>query len=282
MVVLKYHSPPNYSINPPNKGGFLELGSVIKSIETADEPLNQECHVAIPAKTKQTHTQRGFTARLSSMTRGDYGVWAKLVGVDAAGGEVSWAHGRSGEDVYHFREVYTEYFNASKTYALDCMKQDEVDMYVSESEEPVYLVTGLKTARGPSVWTAAGKSDEVKFELGLHQPGGIPVELGPKLDSSREKRREMGFEDSDDFIVGIRVKKLMYKKHWLKRTRGELSVEEYNTGAALAGDDDDNEKRDDDELVDFDDDADNDNVGTERAEGRSDGLLEEAWVVSSK
>jgi hypothetical protein len=58
---------------------------------------------------------------------------------------------------------------------------------------------------------AAGKSDEVKFELGLHEVSRIPVELGPKLDVSREARWEMGFVDSDDFIVGIRVKELFIR-----------------------------------------------------------------------
>ncbi|OIW25727.1 hypothetical protein CONLIGDRAFT_708492 [Coniochaeta ligniaria NRRL 30616] len=282
MVVLKYHSPPNYSINPPDKGGFLKLGSILKSIDTADEPLNHDCHVPIPQNTKQTHTQRGFTARQSAMTRGDYGVWAKLFGVEAAGGQVSWAHGRSGEDVFHFREVYTEYFIASREYARESMGRDEVDFYVNEAEKPVYLVTGLKTARGPSVWSAEGKSDEVKFELGLHQPGGIPVELGPKLDSSRERRREMGFEDSDDFVVGIRVKELVYRKHRLKRKRGELSVEEFNTGAVLAGDDDEDEEADGDELVGFEDDGVDGTECVERVVGENDEVVEEAWVVGRK
>jgi hypothetical protein len=151
MVVLKYHSPPNYSINPPDKGGFLKLGSIIKSIDTADEPLNHAYYLDIPEGTRQTHHQTGFTARLSGMTRGDFGVWAKLVGVDAVGGQLSWALSRSEEDVYHFREVYTEYFVTSMDYARDCMAQDDVDIYISESEAPVCMVTGLKTARGPSV-----------------------------------------------------------------------------------------------------------------------------------
>ncbi|KAH8600193.1 hypothetical protein B0O99DRAFT_464589, partial [Bisporella sp. PMI_857] len=207
-----YHSPPNHSINPLDKKGILQLGSIIVDIDSAEEPLTEECHVSIPpTKNIQRSQQRGFTARMSSMRRGDFGVWAKLVGTDGIGGELSYAPERSGEDIYHFRAVDTEYFSPSKDYLRNSMEADVVDMYVTEHKVPVYMVTGLKTARGPSVWMATGKSDEAKLELGLQQPGGVPIELGPKLDVSREARREMGFEDSDDFIVGIRVKKLVYK-----------------------------------------------------------------------
>ncbi|KAK3940301.1 hypothetical protein QBC46DRAFT_341706 [Diplogelasinospora grovesii] len=103
-------------------------------------------------------------------------------------------------------------------------------------------------------------------ELGLQEPGGLPIELGPKFDTSKEARQEMGFEDSTDFIIGIRVKKLMYKKHWLTR--------EQNKGAIMIGDD--VVKKGYDEVVDLGDDSEG-QIQVETEEVGSE-THETAWV----
>ncbi|KAH6997702.1 hypothetical protein BKA56DRAFT_565918 [Ilyonectria sp. MPI-CAGE-AT-0026] len=274
--IPKYHIAPNFSIPPVQAGGILELGSIIASVATADEPINEDCHVRVPISKLFCSHQKRFSATKAHMTGGKYGVWAKLVGVDGVGGELSWAPERSAEDVYHFRSIDTIYFNPSQEYMEESMNKDDVkDHLVGSGYGHVFMVTGLKTARGPSVRMSKSTKWKNTVKLELQQPGGLPIKLGPKFDTSKEARQEMGFEDSTDFVIGIRVKKLMYKKHWLTRGPGALAAKEHNEGATMV--DDDVVKMDGDEVVDLGDDTEGEiEVETEGASGET---LKTEWVV---
>ncbi|KAH7218859.1 hypothetical protein DER44DRAFT_56325 [Fusarium oxysporum] len=283
-IIAKYHLAPNFSINPPECGGILELGSIIPNVTEADNPpLNEECHVKIPLPKLFCSHQKGFTLTREQMASGSYGVAAKMLGLEGIGGELSWARERSAEDVYTIASLDTIYFSPSPAYLRESMAKPDVADYVEGSgNEPVYMVTGLKTARGAAVrmkkdrkWTATGE-----VGIDLTAATGVPLELGPKVTISREKRKEMGFEESTDFIVGIRVKKLMYKRHWLLRKMrlGELAATEHNKGATLV-DNDPVGKTKDDDVIDL--------GGDETEEGDQGDIAdlgEEAvtWVLGAK
>lgn len=273
--VAKYHIAPNFTIPPIEAGGVLTLGSIIAGIGSADEPLNDNCRLRIPQEQLFCSHQSGFTATRSRMTSGEYGVWAKIAGVDGVGGELSWAPERTAEDVYRFRSIDTIYFNPSQKYLEESMKQDDVhDYIVGSGFDPVYVVTGLKTARGPAVRMFRSKSRNAKVEMGVQGPTGLPIELGPRFNISREARQEMGFEDSTDFIVGIRVRKVMYKKHWLTRAPGTFAAAEYNKGATMV---DEDFVEDEGEIVDLGDTSDGE---TEVEECVNEGSVPETiWLV---
>lgn len=275
QAIPKYHIAPNFSIPPVEAGGTLQLGSIIASINNADEPLNEDCHVHIPQDKLFCGHQRNFSATKSRMESGDYGLWAKLIGIDGIGGELSWAPERSAEDVYHFRSVDTIYFNPPYAYMEQSMQQQDVkDYFVGSGTSHVCMVTGLKTARGPSVRMHKSSKSKASGNLSLNGPGGLPIELGPKFNTSKDTRWESGFEDSTDFIIGIRVKKLMYKKHWLTRGQKNLLVKEYNKGATLV---DDDMKKSVDEVLDLGDETGNQfERGTEYIDGEINEIL---WVT---
>ncbi|KAH0441204.1 hypothetical protein CcaCcLH18_02114 [Colletotrichum camelliae] len=284
--IPKYHIAPNFSIPPIEAGGILELGSIIASVADADEPINVDCHVRIPISKLLCGHQYGFSATKSRMATGEYGIWAQVVGVDGLGCELSWAPERSAEDVYYFRRIDTIYFNPTQEYIEESMSKDDVkDHVVGTGYCPVYMITGLKTARGPSVKMSKGRKWTNTIELGLQEPVGIPIQLGPKFDTSRETRQEMGFEDSTDFIIGIRVKKLMYKRDWiqrLKRKPGKLVAKQHNKGATMV---DDDVVKVYDEVVDLDDDSETEDpegevqISEEKAGSET---LKTAWVLGHK
>jgi hypothetical protein len=264
----KYHLAPNFSIPPVEAGGVLTLGSLIPNIATADDPINVDCHVHIPTCKLFCSHQTGFSATRARMSSGEYGIWAKFVdigGVGSGGGELSWAPEKSAEDVFHFRAIDTVYFNPSQEYLEESMGKDDVKEYMEGSgSRAVYMVTGLKTARGASLKTHKTAKRTAAAELGLKDLGGLSAGVGSKLAASKEVRQGMGFEDSTDFIVGIRVKKLMYKKHWLTwRATGPLVAKEHNNGATMVGND--TAKKSYDEVVGLDDDL--EGPGWKEAEG---------------
>ncbi|KAI8201251.1 hypothetical protein K4K48_004749 [Colletotrichum sp. SAR 10_66] len=257
--IPKYHIAPHFGIPPTEAGGLLELGSIIVSINNADDPINQHCHVRIPISTLFCSHQKGFSATRSSMTSGEYGIWARVF--SASGGELTFAGERSVKDVYHFRSIDTIYFNPSQEYLEESMNKTDVKQYMDIFDaDSLYMVTGLKTARGPSVQSSKSRKWANTVELGLQEPGGIPIELGPKFNTSKETRQEQGFEDSADFIVGIRVSKLMYKKNWkqwMTRKSGRLVVSQYDKGATMV---DDDWEKNDDEVIELGSDLEDDDL----------------------
>ncbi len=245
-----YHLAPNFSIHPPPTGP-IDLGSIIMSLETPDV-LNEDSHIQ-PKKT-WTHRKRGFTATRSRMQSGEYGIWAKFLGDTGVGAEASFSHERSGQDEYRFKTEETTYFSPAPKYLKDSMNTPEVAEWLEVlGHKPVYMVTGLKIARGPSVKLQGSGKKEGKAQAGV-QPGGVaPVALGPKAQYSTDGGHEEAWEDSDDFIYGIRVVKLAYKRTWFARNeKGELERTEHNEGAKLVGADGPDEEETDNDIVTID------------------------------
>jgi hypothetical protein len=297
-----YHLAPNFSIAPP-PAGPIHLGSIIMSLESPDV-LNEESR--IPPKKTWTHRKRGFTATRSRMQAGEYGLWAKFVGNAGVSAEASFSHERSGQDEYRFAAEETSYFAPAPAYLKDSMNTPEMVEWMEVlGHKPVYMVTGLKTARGPSVRLQAAGKKEGKVQAGV-QPGEVvPVTLGPKAQHVTGGGHEEAWgedsdgESSDDFVYGIRVVKLAYKRIWFARNKkGELEHAVYNEGARLVGADGPGEGVDDDVVaVDLDDEMVGKeivqmlvNIGMEIDQGPEgsggDGTgqgheLDETWVVPS-
>lgn len=75
------------------------------------------------------------------------------------------------------------------------------------------MVTGLKIAGSPAVKMKTGRKRELKVDLGMKQPGGIQeLEVGPRIKTTVDTQDEISFDESDDFIIGIQVKRLYYKR----------------------------------------------------------------------
>ncbi|KAF2963183.1 hypothetical protein GQX73_g10400 [Xylaria multiplex] len=267
----KYHRAPNFSINPPEAGGLLELGSIIASIASADEaPINESCHVPIPQDRLFCSHQAGFIDTRARLRSGEYGIVARLVGLEGIGGTASGTFERWAEEMYTVERIDTIYFTPSTEYIRDSMGKEDVKDYVEGTgySEPVYMpgkrsvdsgrrdrslaslvVTGLKTARGAGIKMAESRKRGWTAEVGVSlAPTGVPLEVGPKFNTESEMRTEMGFGDSTDFIVGIRVRKLAFKKHWLLRTPGALTSREHIKGATMVSDDPPGEGQVDDIL----------------------------------
>lgn len=281
-LVATYHRAPNFSINPPDAGGVLQLGSIIASISTAEEPLNEDCHIAISEDRIQRSWQKGFTATRSQMQSGKYGVFAKFIGIDGLGSELSWGLGWHEKDVYDIQRIDTITFNPTPDYIKESMNRRDVDdLITSIFCRPVFMVTGLKIARGPSCKLSRGTKSTGAMELGLTQPAGLPFEVGPKMDFSKENKMKMGFNESSDFICGIRVKKLIFKRHlidWIERTRGTAVGREYNRGATMYDGDTGGDLLEDVDLDGEENGETGTMTGTEVTE-EDQGILETLWVL---
>jgi hypothetical protein len=107
--------------------------------------------------------------------------------------------------------------------------------------KPVFVVTGIKVARGARARSMRikGLAVETAVEADAAVWGGVPIAGGPGVGGVKETRREVGWEGRSDFVFAFRVKKVMAEK----RTGGVKSEHDYRAGAMLdsgAGDVTDN------------------------------------------
>lgn len=234
-TIATYHLVPNFSIGPP--GVELELGLVFEDITSvgSENPLNKDNCVSIDKRELYCDHKVGFTARRVDMNKGEYGIWAKYVGLNGIGGELSWDPERTADDTYKFGRLDTIRFQPSADYLFRTMQLKQVHEYVKGSgyQCPVYMVTGIKIAHKPGVSVKSTKKQQIKAEIGVNNPGGIPFQFGPKISNTAEVTDELEFKESTDFVIGIRWRKLFYKKSFFSRKIGSLQSEQYNRGATL-------------------------------------------------
>ncbi|RSL45906.1 hypothetical protein CEP54_014095 [Fusarium duplospermum] len=250
-LVQTYHLPPNFSIGPAPRGP-IQLGSILANLKDI-EVINSDCHVPIDAEKVFSHTQHGFQATASRMRRGKLGIWAKAVGFEGLGGELSGSRETNREFEYKFGRLDTLYFTPTPAYRRASMKELDVAEYVeAKGWAPVYLVTGLKVAVQPSVQMSTSRSFAALGEAGVSDITGLPVNVGPRVDLRGQDQSSEGWTTSDDFIFGIRVEKLVYKQQWLSRQRrdeGPLQSELFTKGAQLVGEGDDSDDEDEEDEI---------------------------------
>lgn len=139
---------------------------------------------------------------------------------------------RAGFENCYFNEAAERSYHRLPSLSAYCCDINHSCLHAS------IVVTGLKIATGSSVKIASVKKKGAVAEIGADLTSiGVPFEIGPKFNLERETRDEIGFDESTDFIAGIRVRKLAYKKHWLLRTRGTLTAMEFTKGATMVDDD---------------------------------------------
>jgi hypothetical protein len=237
-----YHLPPNFSTPPPPTGPF-QLGIVVRNFERREQmrPLNQstESRVPIPEEGISLDHKGGFEATRTQLKSGALGIWAQFVGVDGIGAELGILAKRSESDMYKFTSVDTEYFFPSPTYISQSMELSDVQDYLkgSKYKKPVYLITGLKVARGASIHLKGETEISAKTEAGVNNPGGKNIKAGPRVEGSLENCTVSSFTESSDIVVGIQCLKLYYKTGWL-RSEKKLNDELYTSGAIFIDDSD--------------------------------------------
>lgn len=215
-------------------------------------PLNQSVESRLPIPKDQIYSDHkgGFEATRARLKSGVLGLWAQFIGVDGIGAEASISAERSDKDMYKFASVDTEYFFPSPSYVSECMELSEVQDYLKgyNYKKPVYLITGLKVAKGASVRLEKVTKVLAKAEVGLNNPGGTNIQAGPRVEGTLENSLVSTFAESSDIVAGIQCLKLYYKTGWLG---GEKKLKEqlYTSGATFVDDEGNKQQRRSDNYI---------------------------------
>ncbi|KLU89427.1 hypothetical protein MAPG_08398 [Magnaporthiopsis poae ATCC 64411] len=202
-----YHLCPDFRIPPP-PNGHLTLGTILKSLgeDGVHAPLNKGREVEVrPEELRPlagSHAQRGFTRSLSELRSAEGGIWAKIFGLSSLSAKFS--HSRGIGKFLTVKELHTRAFLPDDEYMHQSLSNPKVNVYVTtrKLKVPIYMITGIMVAIGASWSDTETKITEADTGGGMAIPK-TPASIGGTESAT-------GVEDSDDFVLGIRVRKIWW------------------------------------------------------------------------
>ncbi|KAI8302829.1 major facilitator superfamily MFS-1 [Colletotrichum sp. SAR11_59] len=282
MQHASYHLAPNFSISPET----LYLGCIIDDLSNPDV-LNEDEIIETPPQKVTKDVKKGFVASQSKMKKGELGVWAKVLAIEGLRGEISGSVDTSSEVTYRFESIETTFFYADKAYITQALNQSYMKEFMqARGYKPVYLVTGLKVARWSSVSIQEGRQWGIAASASMSQPEVWPVDFGTSLNLCGRSSTATGFEESTDFVIGIRVKKVNYTLWGSITGKPQLAIKKHDKGAVLvdSGSEGNHRVLDAEELL-MDEEAAGMVAITDKFESAEDVAMESTdlqWVVSSE
>ncbi|KAJ6437371.1 thioredoxin [Purpureocillium lavendulum] len=229
-MVKTYIPTPNFSTAPPPNGP-LDLGHIIEdlSYSSIESPLNEEGYVEIACRF-QPDKKTGFRKTRKELLSGEFGIFAKFLALFGVGVEAETNFEKGDDNVLAVDTLETITFAPKMDYIEKSMEADGVRTYMEacEYKGPVFMVTGMKIARGASMESTHSRGFGWKFSLGFSHPG-VPADLGPKAGMTKTRAEGESYDESTDFILAIRVRKIRYRA-------GELATAEHNKGATMMDD----------------------------------------------
>ncbi|CAM1501763.1 Fc.00g037470.m01.CDS01 [Cosmosporella sp. VM-42] len=239
-TVPTYYSAPNFSIPPPDSNGPLHLGTLIADLKDPI-PLNSGVRLPIPDHEIFRGHLAGFSTTIKKSRDIELGIFLKLLGLEGLGGELSMNRGRSLDEQLFINRLETQYFNPSLAYMNGSMNLQPVKAFRQACRDslPVFLITGIKVARGASASIVKARSVGGSGQLGVMEPFTGLAEVGPKAQSQWTTEQGISFHESSDFVLAYRVTRLRWKKGTAKGkpcTSGATMVDDtYGSADELDG-----------------------------------------------
>jgi hypothetical protein len=217
--------------------GPIKLGNIIYKPTEPDESINVEELVEIPPNSKQSIHHYDWCQTIESIRDGRAGVLARYLDILGLGGNFGMSFGTTKVDQYRFRDLETICFTPSQAYVEDAVSKPGVRRFVENVRyAPVYMVTGLKIARGPDSQVMSRKSMIREGRANLSLPGVIgfsPIAFDAGDMSFRQSSStNTSFGGSSDFVFAYRLGKITFCNNF-----GDYPVpklQKFREGAMLA------------------------------------------------
>lgn len=209
-MVKTYILAPNQTTAPDD---LIRLGHILDDITDIREfePLNPDD--IVPIDKTRIDIKTGFTSSRQKLISGEFGVFAKVLGLIGVGVGAGVHNGTDKHSILSCKLLETQTFSPNMDYIEKCMKLPDVDNFMQGAryKAPVYLVTGLKIGRGTSFQGGSSVSRGAALEAGVSVPGA-PVEIGPSAGFHLATAEGESWEGSTDFVVAYRVKRIRYRQ----------------------------------------------------------------------
>lgn len=231
--IATYIPCPNWDI--PATSTIVTLGSLIRDPKKPESRISRSVPPPIPASSIQTGTKTDWHTTSTELLSGKFGIWAQCLQIVGLGGDLSFNALKSSLEDHKFEFLETKYILPDDELIAQGLKDRFVQGYleVGEWRKPVYLITGIKTARGASVKSSAPREIGGSGKAGVDLTAvGAPVTLGPEAGIEKRRERSVAYAGSTDYIFAYQLKRIRARKG------GDFEEKDYLKGALFRMDDD--------------------------------------------
>ena len=211
---------------PPSSS--ISLGSIWTNPADPGTCINRDGPLPFPSNMPiEKSWKTDWVNERDRQRKGLIGIWARflqVVGVDA---EVSVNWDKIKASKYKFDRLDTEFVDPTPKYVQESVLSEPVAQFIAASDfkKPIYMITGIKIARGADVALAKSKEAGAHVRAGVDgTPAGTPVAAGPEVTISSKDSEKTSYGGSSDFVFAYRLRKIFYEK-------GQVRDDEYNKGA---------------------------------------------------
>lgn len=222
-MVKKYFLAPDFTTAPPPKGP-IHLGSILRNL-TEFDPLNRIVQTIPKTQLYPVDKKTRFEISLLELHSANSGLRAKALELLGLGANASIERTEGSSSVLSCQQLETFVFNPTDSYINDSLNDPDVRSFM-RSRVPVYMVTGLKVARGASSTSSTSRTVALEADAGL-VPSGMPVEVGVRAGYASSIEEGEKWDTSTDFIVAFKVRKI-----WLDR-KDEVKHQEHTKKAVM-------------------------------------------------
>jgi len=221
-----YLSAPNCDFAPND---IIALGSLITDPWKPQNRLNKASIIPIPTSDIKTSFQEDWHTTSADGRKHKLAIWTSFVQmITGVGGDISASVDTQRISDYRFDRLETSFFFPDVEYIAKSLREPSVQRYIRASllKKPVYMISGVKIARGASLSRSKASEQGVSSKIGVDGTAlGIPVSLGPEINLLRKQEQTVSFGRSSDFVFAYRIVKIVSKRD------GSLKTREYDKGA---------------------------------------------------
>jgi hypothetical protein len=214
--VKSYFLAPNFDIPPPPEGP-VALGSIIYNPAAPERSLNRDDPIPIPPASIYTSHKENWKVSQAHLRERSVGVWAQISQlIIGLGGKINFDHNHDSGTVYDCQRLDTQRFQPDNDYIWRSLQNARVQNYIKRAwfGKPVYMITGIKVARGVTAESLESKQYGGTVKVGVDgTPVGVPITVGPKASSSSEHIEAISWGGSSDFVLCYSLSKIRSRKN---------------------------------------------------------------------
>lgn len=199
-----YIPAPNWDIQADSD--IVVLGRLIK------DPTDPESKIPaypITPSTIYEGKKIDWQTTLDEIRSAKIGLWAQCM--QYLGGGMSFSKLKSKLEKHKFETLETSYFMPENEYFDQVLLDPDVQAYfeVTGWRKPLYLITGIKIARGASASTETRTETSTHAELKFDGTmAAVPINVGPETDYDLTEARGVSYGGSTDYIFAYRLTRI--------------------------------------------------------------------------
>jgi hypothetical protein len=190
------------------------LAVSLQTWATPGDSLNKESIVEISSR--YTSHKKDWEHTIELIRDGRTGVWAQYLSFLGLGGNFGASFDARTTDHHRIKDLETTYFSPTQAYVEEAVNKLGVRSYLKGSQyAPVYMITGVKIARGPGSEIISKRS----YGREGHAHFGLSVAGSPlALDAGDMMLHQAGadntsFSGSSDFVIGFQLAKISFHEN---------------------------------------------------------------------